>query len=44
MHIQLYTDGNKSVNGFGSGVANFAGNKLAAQLKFKRSNSPLLRL
>jgi hypothetical protein len=33
--IQLYTDGSKSAHGVGSGVADFAGNELAAQLKFK---------
>jgi hypothetical protein len=33
--IQKYAGGNKSVHGVGSDVANFAGSKLAAQLKFK---------
>jgi len=32
--IQLYTNGSKSEHGVGSGVAIFAGNELAAQLKF----------
>jgi hypothetical protein len=33
--IQLYTDSSKSEHGVGSSVAIFAGNELAAQLKFK---------
>jgi ribonuclease HI len=36
--IQIYTDGNKNEQGFGSGVAIFTGKELVTQLKYKLDN------